>query len=223
MTPRNAQRPALLVDLDGPITRLFPAPSHLELAAALADRLRRHTGRDVDAQDHVQVLREALLLAPDLAPRLAARASAAELRQARSAVPAPGARAFLECAADRGYAVAVVSNNVTSSVQTALEACGVRDLVEVVVGRDDARLGRLKPAPDLVEDALARLGADARDAMLYGDSVSDIRAAAAANVSAIGVTSDEARARTMTASGALDVVPDLGAALPHLMPVGRLA
>lgn len=202
---------ALLVDLDGPLTRLFPSPQHLELARRLAARLPAGTVPEPDAGDHVLVLRAAAAAETDLVIDLERAAADAEREAARRARPAIGARAFLDAAATRGAPVAVVSNNDADAVRTALDACGLSAFVHYVAARRGAEVSRLKPAPDLLLEALDALGATT--GVMHGDTVGDVHAARAAGIPAVGIVSDPDRAKALLAAGAAAVVADLGAAI----------
>ncbi|MTB72403.1 HAD family hydrolase [Arsenicicoccus cauae] len=207
----------LLIDLDGPLTKLFPDPAHLVLAEEIAGVLATRTGCRLEAAvDHVQVLRSVRELAPELLPELERRATAAEVRAARQALPAPGAVAFLHGAHDEGYAVAVVSNNADEAVRAALQQCGVLSLVDHVAARHGADVDRLKPEPALLLDAMAVLGSATDRTAFYGDSVSDMVAASRAGVRGIGVSSDPRRRAELVAAGAVAVVPHLGDPGEHL-------
>ena len=81
--------------------------------------------------------------------------------------------------------VVVVSNNGTAAVNRILERNGVRSLVDHVLGREFNKemIGKLKPKPDLLLDALRRSGQDASTALLVGDSLGDMKAGRAASIS----------------------------------------
>lgn len=209
---------ALLVDLDGPLTRLLPDPQHLELAAEIARAASERSGRSFPPPvDHVAFLRELAAEDPTLATDLAAHATAAELTAARQARPAAGAPEFLAAAHNRGIPVAVVSNNAHEAVTLALTSCGLAHLVDHVSARQDAQLGALKPAPDLLLDAMAALSAGT--ATMYGDTEGDMHAAAAAGIPAIGVTADPERAARLRDAGAIAVVEKLDPT--HVIGGGR--
>lgn len=210
----------LLVDLDGPLTRLFPGDSWLAVSARLR-RLAAERGGPALAQalgeepDHVQCLRIIGAHAPELLPELSALCTRLELEAARAAPPATHAVAFLEQALDRGVLVAVVTNNAPGVVPLVLEPAraGLSALLLDVYGRSEDRVDDLKPAPDLLLTALADAGTDPRDALFLGDSVTDVEAGRAAGVRVLGVAEEEARRTELLAAGAVAAVPDLGALL----------
>jgi HAD superfamily hydrolase (TIGR01509 family) len=100
--------------------------------------------------------------------------------------PRPGVRRLVEEALDAGWQLAVAS---TSSEEA------VAAVLEVAVGRHNAlRFGavlageivrRKKPAPDIYELAIERLGADRRRTLVIEDSANGLEAAARAGLTCI--------------------------------------
>ena len=97
----------------------------------------------------------------------------------------PGIRELLEDLHAAGAKVAVVSNKADEAVG---ELCSFYfpGLVDAAVGETAGR--RPKPAPDAVELALERLGADKTDAVYVGDSQVDLDTARAAGLPCVAVT-----------------------------------
>ncbi|MCE1178324.1 MAG: HAD family phosphatase [Micrococcales bacterium] len=206
---------AVLIDLDGPLTRLFPDPEHLDLARALAERAATITGMPpVSATDHVQLLRVLAETAPEHLVEIERLAAEAEMGAARDSFAAPGAHSMLAVARAQHRPVGVVSNNCRAAVLTALLVCGLQPFVDDVTGRDGAQVSSLKPAPDLLLSSLRVLGAQAAASVFFGDSVSDVEAGRAAGVPVIGVTESADRARELADAGAVTVVPTLEHAIP---------
>ncbi|XVX20388.1 HAD family hydrolase [Actinomycetota bacterium] len=217
MTRRDERPGAVLIDLDGPLTRLFPDPAHLVLARELSERAALLSGMPrVPATDHVQLLRGLAALAPEHLPEIEALAADAEMRAARRCRPASGARELLAVADALDRPVGVVSNNSRAAVLIALETCDLIDLVHDVVGRDGAQVSRLKPAPDLLVSSLRVLDSSGEQAVFFGDSVSDVEAGRAAGVAVVGVTDSAERATELADAGAVHVVPTLLEAIPLL-------
>jgi len=92
--------------------------------------------------------------------------------------------AVLEALRARGLTVAVVTNTMTPLAYDILAAARLAALVDVVACAD--QVARAKPAPDLVLHALARLGLDASEAWMTGDSRFDREAAEGAGVRFVG-------------------------------------
>jgi pyrophosphatase PpaX len=98
----------------------------------------------------------------------------------------PGMLDLLQTLHGEGRKLGVVSAKRGDIVQLAFDALGFGDLMDVVVGSDEAPRG--KPHPDQILVALERLGADPDATAYVGDAPFDIAAAKAAGVHAIGVT-----------------------------------
>ena len=84
----------------------------------------------------------------------------------------------------RGYRLAVVSNKPDEAVRP-LAAQYFDGLMEAAMGETAQR--RRKPAPDMVNDAIAALGADRSRAVYVGDSEVDIETARNAGIPCISV------------------------------------
>lgn len=117
----------------------------------------------------------------------------------------PGGVAFVERLAARGYALGIV----TSSQRDLpfLEHWGIRRHFRSYVGREDVE--NKKPHPEPIERCLRELSLDAAHAVYIGDSRIDIRAALAAGVRAVGVTTGTTEADPLHAEGAHAVVDTL--------------
>jgi pyrophosphatase PpaX len=98
----------------------------------------------------------------------------------------PGMLELLRTLDGEGRKLGVVSAKRGDIVQLAFDALGFGELMDVVVGSDEAPRG--KPHPDQILVALERLGADPDGTAYVGDAPFDIAAAKAAGVHAIGVT-----------------------------------
>lgn len=120
------------------------------------------------------------------------------------------------------HALALVTGRPEADAQWTLDRFGWSALVPVVVGMD-RQAGREKPDPYGLALALADLGVDAAEAAFAGDTVDDMRAAAAAGCVGIGVVPPghdmDTHGRTLMQAGARVVVssPD---ALPALLASG---
>jgi phosphoglycolate phosphatase-like HAD superfamily hydrolase len=84
-----------------------------------------------------------------------------------------------------GLTVAVASSSKKDKLDTYLEIAGVTKLVEVATTSDDAE--RSKPAPDIFESALAKLGISGSEAVAVGDTPYDAEAAGKSSIRTIGV------------------------------------
>ena len=130
----------------------------------------------------------------------------------------PGAKELLSALKRRGLAVALASSSIPEHAQHAFDLLGADDLADAATTSEDTE--ESKPDPDLIDEALARVGT--RRACVVGDSVYDMEAAERAGVPAYGVlTGGYGRAELLDA-GARGVYEDLDDLLGHLdewMPV----
>ena len=99
-------------------------------------------------------------------------------------VPYDGILPFLTEMKKRGFHMAIVSNKADPMVQL-LRTLYFDDLISVAVGELEG-IAR-KPAPDMVEIAMQRLGCTAENAVYIGDSEVDIETAKSAGLPCLSV------------------------------------
>jgi HAD superfamily hydrolase (TIGR01509 family) len=97
----------------------------------------------------------------------------------------PGVEALLRDARALGLGRAVASSSSCGWVNGWLERHGIRELVDVVVGRDDVR--KVKPDPELFLLAASRLGCPPASCVVFEDSPNGMRAALAAGMRCVAV------------------------------------
>jgi HAD superfamily hydrolase (TIGR01509 family) len=97
----------------------------------------------------------------------------------------PGVEALLRDAKALGLGRAVASSSSCGWVNGWLERHGIRDLLDVVVARDDVR--KVKPDPELFLLAAARLGVEPAACVVFEDSPNGMRAALAAGMRCVAV------------------------------------
>jgi HAD superfamily hydrolase (TIGR01549 family) len=127
----------------------------------------------------------------------------------------PGARELVVALKERGHRVVLASSGKPHHVERALDLLDARELADAWTTSDDVEA--TKPAPDLLQVALAKLGepADAPSTVI-GDSVYDVEAAKNAGMPAIVVRSGGFGADELRDAGAVgiyDTPADLTAAL----------
>jgi HAD superfamily hydrolase (TIGR01509 family) len=121
-----------------------------------------------------------------------------------------GVREFFERLLEDGRQIAIASSAKSDHLESLLEAAGVHDLELVKTTSDDATVS--KPAPDIFNATLARLGWPQRDAcVVVGDSPYDAEGARRANLHAIGVLSGGFADRDLFQAGCLAVYADIAA------------
>ena len=129
--------------------------------------------------------------------------------------PLPGARDLLVAIKERGHRLVLASSGQQRHVDASLDKLDARDLADDWTSSDDVE--ESKPAPDLLQVALKKLGApaDAKSVMI-GDSVWDVQAAKKAGMPAIVVRSGGFGDDELREAGAValyDTPGDLAAAL----------
>jgi HAD superfamily hydrolase (TIGR01509 family) len=97
----------------------------------------------------------------------------------------PGVEELLRDAKGLGLGRAVASSSSCGWVTGWLERHGIRDLLDVVVARDDVR--KVKPDPELFLLAAARLGVAPAACVVFEDSPNGMRAALAAGMRCVAV------------------------------------
>ncbi|WP_244221361.1 phosphotransferase [Streptomyces nigra] len=214
----------VLFDFDGPLCRLFPNGS-----AALADELRKVVATrgamaslpaDALISDDPQVVLRAVDLHCSDDALLAALEAClvrGEIDAARDAPATEGAVDFVRLLTRERVRLAVTTNNSPQAVAVYVDRMG---LAKSFGGRIHGRTGdpkRLKPDPDCLLRALGQLGADAADAVMIGDTATDLAAAEAAGVSFMGYAFDEQAAKVLREAGAPVVITrfeDLASMIP---------
>jgi phosphoglycolate phosphatase-like HAD superfamily hydrolase len=101
--------------------------------------------------------------------------------------PLVGARALVLRLAAEGYHYAIASAAKAEELRPLLELAEVADLIEITTTSDDVEAS--KPAPDLVDAALARIPVERSRTVMLGDTEFDVQACRSAGVDIIGVTS----------------------------------
>ena len=202
---------AVLLDFDGPVTPLMPAPANLRAADTARHALMAHgvnpPGDIATTADHLAISRWAGTHAPDALRDVDDACTIAEMDSARTCEPTPGAHVLLAALRAARTPVVIVSNNDASAIYLYLDRHGLRGHVRDVVGRPLWRPDLMKPHPQSVQRALGIAGVAAQGAVLIGDSVSDIEVARATGVRSIGYAKSQQRGLELREAGA-DTITD---------------
>jgi phosphoglycolate phosphatase-like HAD superfamily hydrolase len=99
----------------------------------------------------------------------------------------PQARELLVRLIDVGLTLVVATSAKKAEADALLDRCNARDLVPTRASSDDAESS--KPAPDIVEAALALAHVPPEAALMLGDTPYDVRAARRAGVHCVGLRS----------------------------------
>lgn len=201
---------ALLFDLDGTLTDTDTL--HLQ---AFRQLLREHDGRELtQAQFDSQVSGRANgELFADLFPQastaqrqaLADRKEALFRERAPALVPMPGLLRLLEHAQVHGIGMCVVTNAPRLNAEHMLTAMGLGERFEHVLVAEE--LERAKPDPLPYLTGLRCLGAEARQALAFEDSLPGVQAASGAGIFTVGIATTQTPERLL-AAGAQLVVDD---------------
>ena len=181
---------ALLFDLDG--TLVDSDPEHL----AAFQRVFGPHGISLDHSEYAANIMGASneLIASRYLSHLSLLEQAATLDAKEAAYrdnlrdlePILGALALLDYADRRGLKRAVVTNAPRANAEKVLAALGVRQRLPILVIAGE--LARSKPDPLPYLTALERTGASAAHSVAFEDSLSGVRAAAAAELAVVGMT-----------------------------------
>ena len=212
----------VLLDFDGPVCSVFAGITATTVASRLTkiltDAALTPPTHVTQTDDPFEVLRYALAHAPELAAQIETAFRAEEVAAVATAAPTPGATQTIQACHDTGRTVAIVSNNSHDAVHTYLTIHGLADQIDYISARTPADTTRLKPHPHLVTQATHALHAQPTTCVLIGDSLTDIRAAHAAGVPAIGYANKTSKPARFTDTAAVAVITDmidLASALVH--------
>lgn len=114
-----------------------------------------------------------------------------------------GARELLGRCHAGGLAVALASSARERDLQVMRSVLDADAFIDAATSANDAE--ESKPAPDILEAALAAVGVDAANAVYVGDAVWDMKAAAALGIPAIGVACGGIHAGVLRDAGAVEV------------------
>ncbi|MCL3861380.1 HAD family hydrolase [Actinotalea sp. K2] len=125
-----------------------------------------------------------------------------------------GARELVRAVAERGARTVLATSAGPTSLEHLRE---VLDLDDVVTGITSAKdVEHAKPSPDLVEAALEIAGVPPERAVMVGDTVWDVEAAARAGVRCVGVLTGGSSEAALREAGAVAVYPDVASLLADL-------
>jgi beta-phosphoglucomutase len=147
--------------------------------------------------------------------RIADRKEAAFRDAVRANVPlAIGTRELLASLRQAGALLAVGSSAPPENVALVLDAGHIREFFSATV--DGAQVKRGKPAPDVFLQAGEAIGISPAHCAVIEDAPAGIRAARAANMTAIGVATTHTEAQLFEA-GAHAVLPELASLTPEII------
>lgn len=187
-----ASKKHILLDFDGPVCAAFAGYGAANISRQLA-MLVAMDGADVpgdlsDSPDPFELLRYAATLGdPDLLAEVDAEFRRLEGLAVRIAPPTAHAAEVIQELISHGHTLAIVSNNSAEAIETYLRLHRLDRFVAYISARTGYDPSLLKPNPHLIMDTLQALGASPNDAVMVGDSVTDIEAARSAAISVIAL------------------------------------
>lgn len=180
----------VLFDFDGPTCDVFstvPAPHVAAALLALIDRIGLNIPKSVaDERDPLAVLKFSAMLGEEVVKAVDDALRMAELRAVQNSTPTPGADVCIRKFSESGRRVGFVSNNSVEAIERYLNAHDLNGYVSVVIGREYGNPALMKPNPLPIGKALLALVAQPADALLIGDSRTDVEASRAARLPCIG-------------------------------------
>lgn len=114
-----------------------------------------------------------------------------------------GADDLLDAVRELGLTVLLASSGAEEITDRLLDLVGRRDLLHAHVSGSEVE--RSKPAPDLLDAAMARAGG--QRALVVGDTVWDVEAAAARSLPCVTLLSGGVGEEALRRAGAVDVLP----------------
>jgi HAD superfamily hydrolase (TIGR01509 family) len=114
-----------------------------------------------------------------------------------------GSRELIEDLRGRGDAVVLASSAKEGEIEHYIDLLGARDIVDAWTTSADVE--QTKPKPDLVHAALDKVNGSPDDALMIGDTVWDVKAAAAAGVETLAVRTGGFSEDELRDAGARDV------------------
>jgi phosphoglycolate phosphatase-like HAD superfamily hydrolase len=112
---------------------------------------------------------------------------------------------LFRCVRDAGVRIAIASSAKKDELDKYLDIARIADLVDVKTSSDDVE--ESKPAPDIFEVVLGKLGIAGVDAVAIGDTPYDALAAGKAGIATIGVLCGGFTEASLREAGCADVYP----------------
>jgi HAD superfamily hydrolase (TIGR01662 family) len=198
------ERRHVLLDFDGPVCAVFGTHGSAHAADAVRRALGATAWREMGdhtasyTDDPFDVLRYAWAHLDRQKAESAEQAlTAYEVRAVADLSLTIGAAEAIESLRTSGHTVTIVSNNSEQAIHAFIDSHALAELIDGVVGRTSARAQDLKPEPYLLDRALEQLVAKPADAVLIGDSITDIQAARAAGTAAIAYANKPGKDRAL--------------------------
>jgi len=125
----------------------------------------------------------------------------------------PGAKPLLEGLKTQGFRLAIASNRTTEFTHIIIHHLGIDNMFDMVLCGD--KVANPKPAADILESILERMGVSPQEALYVGDMTIDIETGRKAGVRTIAVETGSSTASEMLSMKPFRVIQ-------HIGEVGRL-
>lgn len=201
---------AVLFDLDGTLANTDPI--HFQVWQTLLAPYgmtvdQEFYDRHISGRLNPDIVRDLL---PQLSPAEGVTFSADKEAQFRTMAAnqlqrMPGLSDFLHHIQQQDYATALVTNAPRSNAEFMLQTLALEGVFHPVIIADDLPKGKPDPIP--YQTALNQLGLQPDEALVFEDSPTGVRAATAAGIPTIGVTSTHSNA-TLCQLGAIFTIAD---------------
>nr|WP_203602782.1 HAD-IA family hydrolase [Streptomyces coelicoflavus] len=207
----------VLWDFDGPVCRLFAGHAADRVAGELVDWLETLGLKELLTQEEQVHPDPQVLLGAvnrrrhrsDLVADFEERLTREELRAVPTAWPTEYAYPLIRTWSALGVGLAITTNNSPRAVSEYLEMRGLLDcFAPHIYGRTEA-LHLLKPDPYCLNRALSAMGVAPAEALMVGDTTSDLTAARRAGVPFLGYGHNGRKAKILEEAGAETVVHSL--------------
>lgn len=135
--------------------------------------------------------------------------------------PLPGAAALLRACRRRGQRVVLATSAGADELSAMRRALDAEDAIDEITSSAD--VDRSKPAPDIVEAAIAKAGVRPGEAVFIGDTVWDVRACRRAGIRCLAVLTGGICHDELEVAGADEIYDSAQDLLDHFVetPLGR--
>jgi HAD superfamily hydrolase (TIGR01662 family) len=202
---------ALLLDFDGPICSIFSTLKNYTAAekmpAAIVDIGLSLPPTVAHSKDPLYVMREAAKISsPGQIRKIDQALAQIERNAAANALPTPYAVEAMESATAAGVPIAIISNNSQAAIADYLTQHGLAHMIAAVIGRPFAKPDLMKPHPHSLLVAIELFDVHATQAVLVGDSTTDIEAAVNAGMLSTGFANKPHKLLSLVSAGATSTI-----------------
>jgi beta-phosphoglucomutase len=103
--------------------------------------------------------------------------------------PVPGIVAFLQALKDAGIRTAVATSAPVENLDFVMDALNIRHYFDALL--NESMVKHPKPDPEIYQKAMAMLGVEPADSVIFEDSMTGIQAAKASGASVVGVATTQ--------------------------------